>query len=305
MGRRGPILVSGATGLVGRRLVTALLRDDTAVRALSRDPSGRGLDARVEIHAWNGRDAPRDALAGARAVVHLAGEPVFAGLLTAARRHRIRDSRVASTRSIAEEIAELPPAERPDTLICASAVGVYGSRGDDVLDETSAPGEGFLADICAEWEAAAGEAAALGVRTVSLRIGIVLAREGGALPSMALPFRLGLGARLGDGDQWFPWIHADDLVALVRTALEDERYRGPINAVAPEPVTNAELTRALGRVLRRPLPVFVPAFVLRLALGDLSAELLGSRRVVPGAALEAGFAFGYTAIDAALRAELG
>jgi uncharacterized protein (TIGR01777 family) len=305
MSARGPILVSGAAGLIGARLVAALLRDGVALRALSRDPSARHLDARVEAHAWNGRDAPREALAGSRAVVHLAGEPVFAGLLTAARRRRILASRVESTRSLAAGIAQLPSDERPSALICASAVGFYGSRGDEVLDETSPRGTGFLADVCEEWEAAARESEALGVRTVCLRTGIVLAREGGALPAMALPFRFGLGGRLGDGRQWFPWIHADDLVALAIAALEDERYRGPLNGVAPEPVTNAALTRALGRVLHRPGCLSVPAFALRLALGDLSAELLGSRRVVPRRALEADFAFRYTEIDAALSAELG
>jgi len=305
MSARGPILVSGATGLIGARLVAALLRDGVALRALSRDPSARNLDARVEAHAWNGRDAPLEALAGSRAVVHLAGEPVFAGLLTAARRRRILASRVESTRSLAAGIAQLPSDERPSALVCASAVGFYGSRGDEVLDETSPRGAGFLADVCEEWEAAARESEALGVRTVCLRTGIVLAREGGALAAMALPFRFGLGGRLGDGRQWFPWIHADDLVALAIAALEDERYRGPLNGVAPEPVTNTALTRALGRVLRRPAFFCVPAFALRLALGDLSAELLGSRRVVPRRALEADFAFRYTEIDAALGAELG
>ncbi|HEY5657806.1 MAG TPA: TIGR01777 family oxidoreductase [Myxococcota bacterium] len=299
------MLVTGATGLVGRRLVAALLRDGAAVRALSRNPDRSGLDARVEALAWNGRKAPVDALAGAGAVVHLAGEPVFGGLLTPARRRRIRTSRIDSTRSIAAGLEALPPSDRPAVLVCASAVGYYGSRGDAVLDESAAPGSGFLAKVCVDWEAAAAEVASSGVRSVSLRTGIVFAREGGALPAMTLPFRFGLGGRIGDGRQWIPWIHVDDLVRLVQACLASEAYRGPLNAVAPEPVTNAQLTRALGRQLHRPTLLPVPAFALRLALGDLAVELLGSRRAVPRRALEAGFAFEYAAVDAALHAELG
>ncbi len=300
-----PVLVSGATGLVGRRLVAALLRDGVAVRALSRNPARSGFDARVDSRAWNGRDAPIEAIAGTGAVVHLAGEPVFGGPPSAARRRRIRASRIDSTRSIVSRLHALPRAERPAVLVCASAVGYYGSRGEAVLDESAEPGSGFLAEVCVAWEAAAATAADCGVRNVSLRIGIVLAREGGALPAMALPFRFGLGGRMGDGRQWIPWIHVDDLVRLVQACLANDACRGPFNAVAPEPVTNAQLTRTLARRLHRPALLPVPAFALRLALGDLAVELLGSRRAVPRRALDAGFAFDYTAIDAALRAEIG
>jgi len=305
MPARDPVLVSGATGLVGRRLVAALLRDGVAVRALSRNPARSGFDARVDTRAWNGRDVPVEAIAGASAVVHLAGEPVFGGLLSPARRRRIRASRIDSTRSIVSRLHALSRSERPAALVCASAVGYYGSRGEALLEESAEPGSGFLAEVCVEWEAAAAAAADLGVRSVSLRTGIVLAREGGALPAMALPFRFGLGGRIGDGRQWVPWIHVDDLVRLVQACLASDAYRGPLNAVAPEPVTNAQLARALGRRLHRPALLPVPAFALRFALGDLAVELLGSRRVVPHRALEAGFTFEYTAIDAALRAEIG
>jgi uncharacterized protein (TIGR01777 family) len=304
MQARNPVLVSGATGLIGRRLVAALLRDGVAVRALSRSLARAGLDARVDTRAWNGRDVPVEAIAGASAVVHLAGEPVFGGLLSPARRRRIRTSRIDSTRSIVSRLHALPRSERPAALVCASAVGYYGSRGETVLEEGAEPGSSFLAGVCVEWEAAAAAAAELGVRSVSLRTGIVLAREGGALPAMALPFRFGLGGRIGHGRQWIPWIHADDLVRLVQACLASDAYRGPYNAVAPEPVTNAQLTRSLGRVLHRPTLLPVPAFALRLALGDLAVELLGSRRVVPRRALEAGFSFEYTTLDAALRAEI-
>ncbi|MDH3519886.1 MAG: TIGR01777 family oxidoreductase [Myxococcales bacterium] len=300
-----PILVTGATGLVGRRLVATLLGDGRAVRALSRDPASARLDTRVELHPWNGRDAPASAVAGSGAVVHLAGEPVFGGLLSAARRRRIRESRIDSTHALVATLGGLAPAERPSTLLCASAVGIYGSRGDLLLDESAEPGAGFLAEVCVDWEAAALRATALGVRSVCLRTGIVLSREGGALPAMALPFRFGLGGRLGDGRQWFPWIHIDDEVALARAALDNAAYTGPLNAVAPKPVTNAALTRALGSILHRPTLLPVPACAVRVALGDLAEELLGSRRVMPRRALEAGFAFRYSDLEDALRAELG
>jgi len=294
------VLVTGATGLVGGRLLPALLDGGLEVAAVSRRPAA-ALDPRAELVTWDGWALPAGALAGARAVVHLAGEPIFGGLPSGARRRRIRESRVASTRRLVEAIAALAPAQRPAVLVCASAVGIYGSRGDEVLDEAAPPGQGFLAEVCRAWEE---EAARAPVRSVSLRIGIVLAREGGALPRMALPFRLGLGGSLGDGRQWFPWIHVADLVALVATALRDESLQGPLNAVAPAPVRNAELTRALARRLRRPALLRVPAFALRLALGDLAQELLGSRRVLPRKAEAAGFRFAYPELEGALAAEL-
>ena len=300
----GSVLVSGATGLVGTRLVAALRRDGAALRVLTRRPEARGLGADVEAVGWDGLRIPAEALADVRAIVHLAGEPVFAGRLTPARRQRIRASRIESTQSIVEAVADLPPASRPDALVCASAVGFYGSRGDERLDESAAPGEGFLADLCVEWERTAQSANALGVRAVSLRIGIVLAAEGGALARLALPFRAGFGGRLGDGRQWFPWIHIDDLVGMLRAALRDERWRGPVNAVAPAPVTNAELTRILGRRLRRPTLLPIPAALLRLVLGELAGELLDSRRVLPRAAQEWGFEFSFPSLDEALAAEL-
>lgn len=301
---KGAVLVTGATGLIGRRLVDALLHEGHEVRALSRSGASAGLPAAVNVQSWNGRTLPPESIFRAEAVVHLAGEPVFGGRLTDERRRRIRESRVESTRQIAEAVAALPEADRPKTLVCASAVGFYGSRGDEVLEETAAPGEGFLADVCREWEAAAAEVEAHGVRRVSLRLGIVLAKGGGALPMMALPFRFGVGGRLGDGRQWFPWVHIDDVVGICLAALHDETYRGAVNVTAPAPVTNAELTRALGRTLNRPTLIPVPAFVLRAGLGELSDELLGSRRAHPAAALANGYAFAYTQLEDALAAEL-
>ncbi|HEY8155125.1 MAG TPA: TIGR01777 family oxidoreductase [Myxococcota bacterium] len=305
MSSRQEVLVSGASGLVGRRLLASFARDRVAVRALTRRPEAAPpLASPHRWLGWDGSRFPADAVAGAAGVVHLAGEPVFAGRLTPARRARILESRTDSTRSLAAAIGALPAPQRPRVLVSASAVGFYGSRGDQILDEDAAPGEGFLAEVCRAWETEALAAARHGVRCVVLRIGIVLAREGGALPRMALPFRAGLGGRLGDGRQWFPWIHADDLVSLIRAALRDEGYTGAVNAVAPGPVRNAELTRALARVLHRPAFFAVPAFALRAALGELSGELLGSRRCVPRRALARGFVFAHPGIDAALAAEL-
>lgn len=297
-------MVTGATGLVGRRLVVALRREGRSVRALTRDPASSSLESGVGLVGWNGLAVQPDTLRRTDAIVHLSGEPVFAGRLSATRRRRIRESRIESTLSIVEALGALPEADRPPVFLCASAVGYYGSRGDEVLDEAAAPGEGFLADVCVEWERAARGAEAHGVRTVMLRIGIVLSRRGGALPRLALPFRLGLGGRLGSGAQWFPWIHLDDLVGLALAALTEEGYRGPVNAVSPGVVTNAELTRAVGRTLRRPTPIAVPAFALRAALGELASELLGSRRVVPRAAEREGFSFSHPTLDEALGVEL-
>ncbi|MEE9608978.1 MAG: TIGR01777 family oxidoreductase, partial [Myxococcota bacterium] len=272
----GPILVSGATGLLGGRLSAALQRDGLAVRALTRDPEGarRRCSPEIQLMGWDGVHPPPEALAGARAVVHLAGAPVFAGPLTRSRRRRIYASRIDSTRAIAAALEATPGAERPAVLVCASAVGFYGSRGEEPLDETSPAGRGFFADLCGAWEAAALAAEACGVRTVCLRIGIVLAREGGALRLMARVFRLGLGGRLGNGEQWFPWVHADDVAALIRRAVSDAALRGPVNAVAPVPVRNKQLTRALAAALGRPALLPVPAFALRAGLGELSEELL-------------------------------
>jgi uncharacterized protein (TIGR01777 family) len=300
-----PILVTGATGLVGRRLVGSLRAAGRAVRVVSRRREPPGFGAGVEIATWNGRDLPRAALAGAGAVVHLAGEPVFGGVPTRAHLERIRASRVDSTEAIVASLAALPQEERPECFVCASAVGYYGSRGDAELDESAPPGDTYLAEVCVAWERAARGAEPLGVRTVMLRTGIVLAREGGALPLMAMPFRFGLGGRLGDGRQWFPWIHVEDEVALVSAALTDPGWSGPVNAVAPSPVTNAELTRALGEVMHRPTLLPVPAFAVRLALGELAGELLGSRRAVPRAALARGFRFAYPELAPALREALG
>lgn len=298
-----PVLLTGGTGLIGRRLRRRL--EGRSLRILSRHPERVQTGPQEEARGWDGRRVLPAHLAGCGAVVHLAGEPLFGGLPTAERLARIRASRIDSTRSVVEALGALPEAERPAVFVCASAVGYYGDRGEEELDESAPPGQGFLPELCRDWEAEAARAGALGVRVVSPRTGVVLAREGGALAILARVFRLGLGGPVGDGRQWFPWIHVDDEVALLVHALEDPALEGAVNAVAPEAVRNAELTRTLAACLHRPAVLRVPGFALRLALGPLGRELLDSRRVRPAKALAAGFPFQRPRLEEALAAELG
>jgi len=299
------VLISGGTGLIGSRLVQSLRESRVAVRILSRRaPAGpRSPSAGVERLQWDGTHLPDGALRDCTSVVHLAGEPVFGGPLTAARRRRIASSRIESTRSIAAALRAAPAADRPASLVCASAVGYYGSRGEEVLDESAGPGSGFLSEVCQQWEAAAATAAGA-LRVVSLRTGIVLARGAGALPMMALPFRFGIGGRMGSGSQWVPWIQIDDAVAMIRRVLRDDALHGAVNVVSPEPVRNAELSEEIARTLHRPCLLPVPALALRLALGALSEELLGSRRCTPQRMLDARFQFAHREIGSALAVEL-
>jgi hypothetical protein len=295
------VLVTGSTGLVGSRLVPRLAERFDQVRSLSRS-TGRE-DADGARFRWDGVDPDRDAVAGCEAVIHLAGEPIFGGLLTPARRNRIRASRVDSTRALVRRMGELEPEARPRTFVCASAVGFYGDRGEAWLTEDSPSGSGFLADVCREWEAAASEAEVLGVRVVRLRIGVVLAAEGGALEMMRRPFALGLGGPLGDGQQFFPWIQLEDLVEIILWTL-DRPIHGAINAVAPESPRNVEFTRALAKALGRPAVLRVPGFVLRWTLGELASELLGSRRVRPERLVTEAFGFRHPDLAGALEASL-
>jgi uncharacterized protein (TIGR01777 family) len=298
------VLLTGATGLVGTRLLRSLVADGVGVRAATRSPANATFPAGVEAVGWDGVLIPSARVAGCDAIVHLAGEPVFGGLPTQSRLDRILASRVDSTRALVQSIAKLAPADRPKVFVCASAVGYYGDRGDEVLDESASAGSSFLADVCVAWEEEARAAAPLGVRTLSLRIGIVLAREGGALAMLARLFRFGLGGVVGSGEQWVPWIHIDDLVAMIRAALADERWSGVANAVAPQPVTNAELTRELASAVHRPALLPAPAFAIRALLGKTAGELLGSRRAVPRLAEALGFQFGAGTLERALEIEL-
>ncbi len=291
------VFVTGATGLIGRSLCRALLQRGDSVTALSRRP-GVALPSGVRLVAGDPAIAGpwTEALAGADAVVHLAGEPVAGGRWTAERKGRIVASRLDSTRLVAGAFG----AGGPRVLVQGSAVGFYGDRGDEPLDEAAASGRGFLADLSAAWEAAAAPAAAR-ARLVLVRTGLVLARDGGALPALARPFRLFAGGPLGDGQAWQPWIHLDDELGLLLLALDDPRAIGPINAVAPAPVRQAELARTLARVLRRPNLLPVPAAALRLAVGEMAEVLLASQRVVPARAQALGYRFKFPELEPALR----
>jgi hypothetical protein len=297
-------LITGATGLIGGRLAARLLEDGAEVVVVGRDVARLGArfpSPRASALAWDGTTLPAGALEGVDTIFHLAGEPVADGRWTDARKARIRDSRVGSTRAIVEAMRRTPRDGR--VLVCASAVGAYGARGDEKLTEASATppaGSDFLADVCVEWEAEARAAEALGARVANVRIGIVLARDGGALGKMLPLFRLGLGGRLGDGKQWMPWIHVDDVVGLFLHAAREPSVRGPINAVAPAPVTNADFTRALGKALHRPAIFPAPAFALRAALGDMADVVLASQRVFPEVALRTGYVFQHETLEGAL-----
>jgi uncharacterized protein (TIGR01777 family) len=291
-------LVTGATGTVGRALAAQLGGE---VVATTRSAGKSKLDHVSEVVVWDGT-SPLDpaALRDVEVVFHLAGEPVVEGRWTDEKKERIRRSRVDSTRALVRSMAGMEPSARPRVLVCASAVGFYGSRGDELLTETSAPGQGFLADVCREWEAEAAKARELGVRVVSVRTGIVLSTAGGALAKMLPIFRAGVGGRLGDGTQWMPWIHIDDLVGIFRFAAANEELDGPVDAAAPDIVNNAAFSRALGAALHRPAIVPAPAFALRLALGEAASVVLASQRVAPARALEAGYRFVHPKLGEAL-----
>ena len=280
-----------------------LLADNHSVHLLVRQAK-TGFGPRVRCSIWNALDmepAP-EGLAEADAVVHLAGESVSQRWTPAAKR-RIRDSRVEGTRRLIEALSRLP--RRPSVLVCASAAGFYGSRGDEILTEASGPGEGFLSEVCNAWETTAGLAEGLGMRVVKLRTTMVLGKEGGALAQMLTPFQWGLGGPIASGGQWMSWIHAEDLVSLMLFALEHAAFSGPVSATSPNPATNAEFTRELARVLRRPALFTVPAGALRLLYGEMAEIVLGSQRVFPKAALDAGFEFKYPNLRGALQNLLG
>jgi hypothetical protein len=296
-----PVVLSGGTGLIGRRIVPRLSETMSPRLLTRRPPSADPTDA--ALVAWDGLHCPAAALDGARAVIHLAGEPIFGGLPTKARLARLWSSRVDSTRNLVDAIRQRPAAERPDTFVCASAVGYYGDRGEELLPETAPAGTGFFAELCAAWEDAAEQGRALGMRVVQLRFGIVLARGGGALGLMGPVFKSGLAGRLGTGKQWFPWVHIDDAARWVVRAVSDEAIDGAINVVAPEPVRNEELTRVLAAQLRRPAFMVAPSFAIRAALGPLSSELLGSKRVVAERAEQLGVAFQHETLTSALARE--
>ncbi|MCM2270815.1 MAG: TIGR01777 family oxidoreductase [Thermoanaerobaculia bacterium] len=304
MSERPRFVVAGGSGLIGRRLAAAWAAAGADVVVLSRSTDASGLPAGVRVAGWDGRNvgAWASEVDGAAAVVNLAGENVGGGRWTAARKRRLRDSRLLPTRALVEAIGRAE--RRPAALLQASAVGFYGDRGGTTLDESAEAGSGFLPALCVAWEAASAAVEALGVRRVLLRTGIVLAREGGALPKMLPAFRCGVGGPLGDGRQWFPWIHLDDAVSAIRFVAADDELRGAVNLTAPAPVTNAELTRELARACRRFAVLRVPPFALRALFGEMAQVLLGGQRVVPAKLAAAGFRFAHPQLAGALAALL-
>jgi hypothetical protein len=298
------VTVTGATGLVGSRLVARLLERGDEVTVLSRDPERTRLVlGDVDVAAWDpsGSAAPTGGLAGRDGVVHLAGEPV-AQRWSDMVKERIWTSREAGTRCLVAGLQNAEP--RPGVLVSASAVGYYGPHGDERLDESAEPGGDFLAEAVKVWEAEAAAAEKLGLRVVLVRTGVVLDRAGGALAKMLPPFRAGIGGPVAGGRQYLPWIHLDDLVGIYLAALDDPAWSGPINASAPEPVTNREFSKALGRALHRPAFAPVPAFALRILYGEMADIITTGQRAIPKRATELGYAFRHPDLDEALTAAL-
>ena len=311
------VVIAGGTGLIGSALARRLQREGREVIVLTRSAAASGVgggggagvgDGPLRYVAWTaapvGPGEPRppwwEVVAGAAAVVNLAGASIAAGRWTPRQKQRIRESRLQATRALVQAIEAAEP--RPAVLVSGSAVGYYGPRGDEVVDEATPAGDDFLSRVCVAWEAEARKAAVAGVRVALVRTGLVLAREGGALPRLVLPFRLGAGGPLGSGRQWMPWIHLDDLVALLVFLIERPGLEGPFNGTAPNPVRNRDFARSLGRVLGRPSWLPAPAFALRLALGEMAdALLLSGQRAVPRRAQQAGFRFRFPEVEPALR----
>jgi uncharacterized protein (TIGR01777 family) len=294
------VTLTGASGLIGTRLVRALSARGDDVTVLSRNPAKSGSALGVTAEAWdpNTGPAPARALAGRDTVVHLAGERVDQRWTDDARR-AIAQSRETGTRNLVEGLRAADP--RPGALVSASAVGYYGPRGDEVVDESAAPGSDFLASVCVAWEREAERAEELGMRVVRVRTGVVLDAGGGALARMLTPFKLGAGGPVAGGDQYMPWVHADDLVGIYLAAIDGADWSGPVNASAPEPVTNKDFSKALGRALHRPAIAPIPAFALRLLYGDMAEIVTEGQRAVPRRAIDHGYAFAHADLDEALR----
>ncbi len=300
------ILVTGSSGLVGTALVGALARAAHTVCRLVRPQTAGGAGAKEGFAvAWNPATGELGgAGVGADAVVNLSGASIAGGRWSVARKALLRASRVDTTRALVNALAKMNA--RPGVLVSASAIGFYGDRGDETLTEDSKPGTDFLAGLAQEWEAEALKAEALGIRVMLARFGIILAREGGALPKMLTPFKLGAGGRLGSGKQWMSWVTLEDVVGILRLAIENAAVRGAINIVAPQPVQNSEFTKILAKAVHRPALFPAPAFVLRLALGEMAdALLLSSQRVAPQALEKLGYRFLHTDLNSGLAAVLG
>jgi uncharacterized protein len=290
------VLISGASGLIGRALVASFEPQTTQIVRLV-----RGLARDAGQVSWN-PPAPLSPVkvSGFDAVVHLAGESIV-GRWTEEKKKAIRESRVQGTRNLAAALVQ--SGAKPAVLVCASGVGFYGNRGDELLREESPGGQGFLPEVCREWEAVSRVATEAGIRTVNIRMGLVLSAKGGALENMLKPFKLGLGGRIGSGQQWWSWIHVDDIVGGIHHAIQTESLSGPVNLVAPNPVRNAEFTKVLASVLGRPAFFPVPEFALQLAFGEMAADelLLASQRVEPGKLVASGYTFRFRELRAALE----
>lgn len=291
------IAISGASGLIGRRLLKNLLAAGHSIETLSRH-AGANMPAGVKVSVWDplAGEPPADSLRGADAVIHLAGAPVAQRWTDDVKRD-IRESRVTGTRNLVKALEKLP--ERPQVLVSASATGYYGSRGDEVLTESSAPGKDFLAEVCQEWEREASAAEAFGMRVVMVRTGLVLDPRGGALERMLPPFKLGLGGKIAGGGHWMSWVHYEDIAGIYQHVLSHD-LRGPVNGVAPNPVTNAEFTKELARAVHRPAMFPVPAAALRVMFGEMAEILLASQRVLPRQAEASGYRFRYPQLGPAL-----
>jgi uncharacterized protein (TIGR01777 family) len=299
------ILVTGSTGLVGNALVSALAKDGHTVCRLMRPESGVAGGTKDGFNvAWNPTTGELGGAAvGADAVVNLAGASIADGRWTAERKALLRTSRIDTMRALVGALAKMNA--RPSVLVSASAIGIYGNRGDELLSEESNAGTDFLAGLAREWEAAALTAEALGIRVVLARLGIILAREGGALAKMMLPFKFGAGGRLGSGQQWMSWVTLEDVIGSLRFAIENASVRGAVNIVSPQPVRNAEFTNVLAKTMHRPALFPAPAFALRLALGEMAdALLLSSQRVVPQVLERLGYGFLHADLTSALAAVL-
>ncbi len=303
------VTLTGATGLIGTTLLAQLQAEGAEVTVLSRDPERGAARLGVQATRWDplGERAPAEALEGRDAVVHLAGEPV-AQRWSRSAKQAIRESRVIGTRHLVEGLRECASSGgegRPKVVVSSSAIGYYGPRGEEPLDEEAPAGSGFLAEVCVAWEAQARLAEDVGVRSVQVRTGVVLDPRGGALAKMLPPFRLGVGGPVAGGRQYVSWIHVEDLVGVMRAALEDERWTGPINGTAPEPVTNRELSRAFGRALHRPALLPVPGAALRALYGEMAQIVTTGARALPVKALMTGYEFRYPHLQEALAAALG
>jgi len=299
------ILVSGASGPIGSALLPSLKSSGAQVARLTR---GTGARASSNHSSTNGEERilwdpaqpiSPDAVSGFDAVIHLAGESIV-GRWTPAKKAKIRNSRVAGTKNLAQALAAAK--EKPEIFICSSAIGYYGSRGDELLKEESSSGTGFLPEVCREWEAATQAAVEAGIRTVQMRTGVVLSPKGGALPKMLLPFKLGVGGKVGDGRHWMSWIDIQDMVGAIHHILKTDLLHGPVNMVAPRPVTNADFTRALASVLSRPAIFPLPAFAVKLAFGEMGETvLLGSQRVEPTRLIMSGYPFRFRELRTSLQ----